>query len=153
VPGPGTVSISPDPPDLPCTASPTRLRCLCAQGTPHQLPQMADVLATIWSKPVSLVQKLSPRDVKWTRNAGPLDRGVFVNALPHFNRGHGNDSRPKGRRPQESVAEVLSAHSPSRLEDALETFFNGPRPPGLRPKTKAAGLSSAGMGWRAERPQ
>jgi hypothetical protein len=37
VPAPGIVSISPDPPDHPCTASPTRLRCLCAQGTPHQL--------------------------------------------------------------------------------------------------------------------
>jgi broad specificity phosphatase PhoE len=32
--------------------------------------------------------------LKWTPNPGPLDRGVFVNALPHFNRGYGKDSRP-----------------------------------------------------------
>src|SRR5205085_11400842 len=33
------------------------------------------------------------RIVKWTPNTGPLDRGVFVNALPHFYRGYGHDSR------------------------------------------------------------
>jgi hypothetical protein len=26
------------------------------------------------------------KKVKWTPNTGPLDRGVFVKALPHFNR-------------------------------------------------------------------
>jgi hypothetical protein len=40
VQAPATVSISPDPPDLARTASPARLRCSCAQGTPHQLPAM-----------------------------------------------------------------------------------------------------------------
>ena len=34
-------------------------------------------------------------DMKWTPNTGPLDRGVFVKPLPHFNRGWGRDSRPK----------------------------------------------------------
>src|SRR5262249_13088819 len=36
------------------------------------------------------------RRLKWTPKTGPLDRGVFVNALPHFNRGYGNDTRPNG---------------------------------------------------------
>ena len=58
-----------------------------------------------------------------------------------------------GHRPQESVTEAPSAHSPSLSEDALGTFFNGPRPPDPRPKTKAAGLSSARVGWRAARHQ
>jgi hypothetical protein len=34
--------------------------------------------------------------LKWTPNTGPLDRGVSVKALPHFNRGSGRDSRPNG---------------------------------------------------------
>jgi hypothetical protein len=86
--------------------------------------------------------------VKWAPNTGPLDRGVFVKALPHFNRGYGDGSRPMGHRPQESVTEAPSGHSPSLSEDTLGSFFNGPRPPDPRPKTKAAGSSSAWVGWR-----
>ena len=85
----------------------------------------------------------------WTTRPG----GVFVKALPHFNRGYGNDSSSKGQRPQESVTEAPSAHSPSLSEVTLRTLFNGPRPPDPRPKTKAAVLSSARMGWRAARHQ
>jgi hypothetical protein len=49
VPAPGSVSISPDPPDLPCTVSPTRLRCLCAQGTPRRLHYfLIEMAAPAW---------------------------------------------------------------------------------------------------------
>ena len=58
-----------------------------------------------------------------------------------------------GHRPQESVSEAPSAHSPSLSEVTLRTLFNGPRPPDPRPKTKAAVLSSARVGWRAARHQ
>jgi hypothetical protein len=34
--------------------------------------------------------------LEWTPNTVALDRGVFVNTLPHFNRGYGNDTRPDG---------------------------------------------------------
>jgi hypothetical protein len=35
----------------------------------------------------NLLRGSSDYVMKWTPNTGPLDRGVFVNALPHFNRG------------------------------------------------------------------
>jgi hypothetical protein len=37
--------------------------------------------------------------VWWTPKTGPLDRGVFVKPLPHFNGGLGDDSRPNGPSP------------------------------------------------------
>ena len=44
--------------------------------------------------------------VKWTPFPGPLDRGVFVKALPHFNRGWARIPAQVGHRPQESLTEV-----------------------------------------------
>jgi acyl-CoA hydrolase len=47
------------------------------------------------TEPPALLKGLADR-VACPPNTGPLDRGVFVNALPHFNRGYGNHSRPNG---------------------------------------------------------
>src|SRR5262245_17482672 len=66
--------------------------------------------------------------VKWTPNTGPLGRGVFVKALPHFNRGSGNDSRPSGPSSRESLTEATSACLPPPSEDGLGTSSMDPTP-------------------------
>jgi hypothetical protein len=76
--------------------------------------------------------------MKWTPNTGPLDRGVFVNALPISTEGGATIPDQFGHRFQETFAETTRGDSPSLAEDALGTFVNGPRQlcPRPRPKLK-----------------
>jgi hypothetical protein len=65
-----------DRPDYACTANPTRLRCLCAQGTPHQLPERMGRGAEL--RMARSIPPPSPRLRETRRHA----RGVALSRLP-----------------------------------------------------------------------
>jgi hypothetical protein len=81
------VSISPDPPDLPCTASPTRPRCLCAQGTPHQLPPVGPS-----------VRRWNTRAPSWPWRSAPTER-PFSQAVIKNDPSIGPEDGPTHRHP------------------------------------------------------
>src|SRR5262249_37769093 len=56
---------------------------------PHQIWQMdaAELVKLRTCQRICWLRIADECSVKWTPFPGPLERGVFVKALPHFNRG------------------------------------------------------------------